>query len=1135
MLHIYYGRESVDKDRFLFSSVKGSLLRIRQGMAAAEKIYVVVPDQFTLQAEQNALTYLEEPGLLEVDILSQSRFGHRILLETAGATRLHIDKYGRHMLLAEILKQKKDQLRVYGGAAGFTDFVEMVNDLIVEMKQHNIEPQDIPNILESIEPESLLYRKLADIYCVFEEYQERISGKYVDTEDYTRLVTEQIPHSAMVRNGEFWIYGFDSFTPKMMDMLGRLMACAVDVNVVMIGDPGVCGSAEEPADGDLFRLAKTVMDRLRMLAIEQGTVWEQTAIGDEFLRPARPLELVHLERQLYAWPHETFVSDDENAGTAPPAAVAFCRASNLYTEAESAAAEILRLVRECGYRYEDIAVICNDMEGRGSVISRVFHKCGIPVFLDCKRSVLHNPAVEYIMALLEGVSGRLRYEEMFRMVKTGLTELTRDEGELLENYVVSYKSAAFDLQRKFRYGESRYGSDGVAALEEMRQRLVNPIAALSAALKEESTGRGKTRVLYEYLTKTAGLPEKLKGLCDELEQAGEKELLLETAQIWQVIVRLLDQIVELVGEENISMTDYAVMLNVGFSAVEIGLLPPSYDQVIVGTMQRTRTGRVKAVLVLGANDGLLPSSGASEELLSEGEKALLLSQDIHLCREDSWRASEEKIAIYKNLSKPSQRLWMSYTVADGDGGAAKASLIYEKLRGMFPQAAEMADVVNGGQTIEQVYSTSAAGEHLAGALQDWMNGDGLDPVWKGTLNWFLKERPAQLRPLQEGIVFDNRLERLERDLVRRIYKKEGYEQLVLSPSRLERFSRCPFQHFMQYGLRPEERRVFELAGREVGDVYHQCLMQLSQWLTDPQKKVTDPDSLWMTVSRSQCEEKVSELMERIADSYGEAVLRSGGREEYRLDRMKQICSDVCWAMIQQVRCGEIEQMYLEAGFGRGKNNVFPAMEVPLSNGESLRIEGRIDRVDVLPGQEGDPYVKVIDYKSGREAFRLAEAKSGWRLQLMLYLQSAVNGMKAKPAGVFYFLIGEPSVCVEGYAPEAMQEKVAETVEKGLRMNGLMVNEPQVIQSIAGDFEDSSSVVPLSRKRDGTLSKASESFLLPPEEFDEFRQEFNRMIGTLCQELAAGEIAVRPVKTKSTDACQYCNFKSVCYFDPAFRS
>ncbi|MBQ5797010.1 MAG: hypothetical protein IIW15_03165, partial [Firmicutes bacterium] len=241
MLHIYYGREHIDKEQFLYSSVKESLQRIRQGTSAVQRILVIVPDQFTLQAEQNALEYLQEPGLLEVDILSQSRLGYRILSETAGAVRTHIDKYGRHMLISSILREKQEELTVFGGSIRSVDFVEMVNDLITEMKQYNVEPQDIPNLLESMEPSSLLYRKLSDVWRVFEAYQERIEGSWVDTEDYTRLVTEQIPQSELIRTSEIWIYGFDAFTPKMTAMLGQLMACALDVNLVMIGDPGVCG------------------------------------------------------------------------------------------------------------------------------------------------------------------------------------------------------------------------------------------------------------------------------------------------------------------------------------------------------------------------------------------------------------------------------------------------------------------------------------------------------------------------------------------------------------------------------------------------------------------------------------------------------------------------------------------------------------------------------------------------------------------------------------------------------------------------------------------------------------------------------------------------------------------------------
>ena len=477
-------------------------------------------------------------------------------------------------------------------------------------------------------------------------------------------------------------------------------------------------------------------------------------------------------------------------------------------------------------------------------------------------------------------------------------------------------------------------------------------------------------------------------------------------------------------------------------------------------------------------------------------------------------------------------------------------MVYEKLRSIFPQVEEVPDILNGPKVLDQVQSTHSAMEHLTGAVRTWMGeGDDMDPVWKETLNWFLKQSPDGLAPLQEGVAFDNRVDQLERDLVDRIYKKEEYEMMVLSPSRLERFGRCPFNHFLQYGLRPQERRVFELAGRETGDVYHECLMRLSRELTTRGLEVTDPKSGWMTVSREQCQEQVSALMEEIADQYGEQVLRSGGREEYRLDRMKKICGDAAWILIQHVRQGQISDMYLEASFGRSRMSHFPPIEIPVKRkddsgalvDETMLIEGKIDRVDVLPGNDGTKYVKIIDYKSGNEVFRPEEARGGYRLQLMLYLQGALEGVqgkdgdgqKAEPAGVFYFMIGEPSVNTEGISAQDLADKVTETVEKSFKMNGLMVDDPAVIRSVAGDFDKSSLVVPLSRKKDGTLSKTSEASILTASDFTEFREEVGEVIQDLCQQICDGEISPSPRKTKHVDACQYCDFKSVCYFDTAF--
>ena len=1253
----------------------------------AKRVLLVVPDQFTLQAEQNAFAFLDVPGLMDLEVLSQTRLGFRVLSQEGGQTRLHIDKYGRHMVLAGIVRDMEEELLAYRGVKKSGSFIELANDLITEMKQNNADPQRLLAVMEQLEPDSLLYRKLSDIRQIYARYEEALAGKYIDTEDYMALVISKLPQSHLVRDSEIWIYGFDSFTEKSLQMIGVLMKCAVRVNVIMTGDP------DASRDGGLFELTDRVLCRLSRMAEEAGVSWKRQAIPDTYRIPVAPMEkaqaqqeagvqagkpdseaaqagaigsrtpaLAHLERELYAYPHEIYSGAEVRS-------LRFCRAANLYAEVETAAARIVELTREKGLSCGDIAVICNDLEKYGSIIKRIFALYDIPVFLDEKRAVLHDPAVELVSALLDVVTKGWQQQDLFRLMKTGLYGVSPEECGDLENYAIKYRIRGKRWKSDFEYGLSEYGEEGLKGLNELRQRICAPLIRFEEAFGRGKTAREKSVALYHTLAEDLKLPTRLEKLLSCLNERKELLAAEEISQIWSVILGLLDQMTELAGEERISGQDYELMLDAGFSAVEIGLLPPSLDQVIVGTMQRTRRGRVKAMLILGANDGLIPAAGGKEDLLSETEKSVLSEKEIVLCKNDDYRAWEEQLAIYKNLCKPEEYLWISYSVSDTDGREKKPSLIFNKLTEIFPTAAMEKDVVNLEDDLERIQGKRAALPHMSDAFRRKLSGESRDIslVWKLAYNQMslmegrdtlvrrqkwqeqlnkaaesaadnaparaLNNTPESasdnataralnkaaesapdnttaralnntpdaacpdpgeaaeyrewqgLRALRQGLFFTNRVKRLNDRLVNRLYKQEGIEDFVLSPSRLERFGKCPFSHLVQYGMRPEERRVFEVAGREVGDVYHQCLMELSQEMTVADLPLNHPDSPWMCWPRQTCEEKVSQIIDRISRDYREGVLKQGGEEEYRSARMKKIAGQAAWAMISHVRQGAIRRVYFEAGFGQGRDKPFPPIVITVGS-QKIRIEGKIDRVDILPGgrkQDGEPaagaedrcvedrpaenrlteetmeenwagksaanaqdlftengalaaedYVKIVDYKSGSERFDMEEAREGTRLQLMLYLEGALGGVRrGKPAGVFYFEIGEPMVDASDYPADELGEKVADQIRKSFKMDGIMVDEPAVIEGIAGEFTGFSDIVPL-RKGSKGVTGSGEGRILSGQSFDAFRREVKETVDKLCRDFLSGSAEIHPKKTKNQNACKYCMFKGICCFDLAFE-
>jgi ATP-dependent helicase/nuclease subunit B len=414
--------------------------------------------------------------------------------------------------------------------------------------------------------------------------------------------------------------------------------------------------------------------------------------------------------------------------------------------------------------------------------------------------------------------------------------------------------------------------------------------------------------------------------------------------------------------------------------------------------------------------------------------------------------------------------------------------------------------------------------HLTEALQGTCEGEEMAPEWTETLSWYKENQPERLTSIRTGMAFTNKQEDLGRQAADALFKRDPEQALSLSPSRLERFSRCPFSHFILYGLKPEERRIFEIAPREIGDIYHECLMQLTRQLTVPGTEVTAPESPWMTITEEECREFAAGVVGRQTESYREGLFHLGNEENYRTQRIVDICQKVCWVVIEQVRAGQIKDCRFEVGFGRGRE--IAPVEVKL-DGQTAYIEGKIDRVDYLAGDR----VKIIDYKTGNEKFDISEAEAGYRLQLMLYLEASLEKTR-KPAGVFYFNISEP--LIDSSAKAAAADEIADQVKKTFKLNGVIVDDPAVIHSVAGDFSGYSDILPLRANKEGEITPTGKGSLLTEAEFAELQETVGAKVTEICQNLANGDISIHPMKTRERSACTYCQYKGICRFDTIFE-
>ncbi len=1097
MLKIIFARENVNKEKFAFEQLSNEAI-------------VIVPEQYTLEGEKDALKYQNRLGIAETQVTSFSRMGAKIFKSVGAPKEELLDKQGRHILLTKIIREQAEKLVVFKNQGSRTSFIEMVNNFISQLKINEVSPEDLRGIYENLEENSFLRRKLLDVGTIFEKYEEEIRGRYTDSEDYITLFVEKMKDWNQLQGKEILIYGFDYYTPKNLLVIKELLRCTAEVNIILTST-----NMPEDRDFDTFAITARMKEKLKCIAEEVGVNVREIEVPSSYEIDKVPA-LKHLEREAMALPMVDFELEEKDRIN-----ITLLRAANYYLEAESAAAYFLSLIRDKGLSYKDIALICNDLSTRGDIYKRVFKRYGIDIFLDEKSGIENAPLTRYVLAVTDIKAKGFRREDIIKLLKTGLTEVTSFEDiERLEQFADKYNIKGNKWKVPFSMWEEK--EEEYKLVEETRKTLVEPLLKLFDQLDKKKLVKEKMQIFYEYLRLSAGLQEKMETYVEELIDAGENEKALFQAQVYKAMVDVFTQLIEVAEEEHMSFREIGTLLKSGFEAVALGIVPPTADMSILGTVQRTRTGEIKALMILGANEGVLPKELGSGELLTEEEKEALAEMDINLLRLKTLKQEEEELAIYKMLAKPTDYLWMSYATSNGDGEELKPAALFEKIEEIFPQIEVLDDIENRDNTMELIGTKGSTIHYLSEKIRETMEGKEIDPVWYQVAKWYEENQKDSFEIMKRGLKYKNKAERIKKENVEKLYGRIE----KISPSSIEKYARCPFSHFINYALKPNEEKKYSLSGADLGTLYHEVLMIIAQKLTVEGIEVTDENSPWVTIDREKSDAMVEEVLGTLSEKYRKGLIAADDEEMNKGKMMISICQDSAWAMINHVKSGTIKSMLFEQGFGRDEK--LKALEIIVSDsGKKLYIEGKIDRVDILP--EG--YVKVIDYKSSALTFNKERATKGWAVQLFLYLEAGANTL-GRPAGTFYFHIDSPIIP----ATEMEEEEIMEKFWAEYKMDGVILNERSVLEYIDKSLKDAgetSDIVKAKINKDNSVSSSNKN-ILEKEEFDNLRTEIFGVVKNICSDIWGGRIDIEPTTvgrgSSQENGCKYCNYRPICKRD-----
>ena len=802
-------------------------------------------------------------------------------------------------------------------------------------------------------------------------------------------------------------------------------------------------------------------------------------------------------------------------------AVCIRESLNPGTEMEETAALIRRMVRKEGYRYSDFAVISGDMEVYAPAAARAFGKYGIPCFIDQKHSIFLNPFVEYIRAAVDLVVDNFTYESVFRLLRCGLTDISEEETDRLENYVVAMGIRGFSKWKE-EWVRSYRGEvpEECVLLNQIRAKLVDKWEPFYRKIREpQATVRNYARALYEFICEN-NIEEQLRVYEEKFHKEQNLALEKEYSQIYRIVMDLLDKMVEILGEQQVRPKEFKEILDAGLSEAKVGVVPPTSDQVLVGDMERTRLKEIKVLFFVGVNEGKIPKEQQAGKLLSdlnrEELKKPLEERGLSLAPTAKEALYTQKFYLYLNLTKPSEKVYLSYSRLDGNGEALSPSFLITQVERLFPDARKKEETE---LFLESPYS---ALDRLSRELSSQMKES---PVFEELLSWFKSQKQWEslVLGLIDGAYYVNPQDALGRGVAHALYGT----QLENSATRLEQFAKCACSHFLSYGLRLRERVRYEFSMADLGTLLHDSLDLFA-------KKVREQGRKWVELEDQDRDALAEACVDEVVEKSGDTVLRSSARNAYTVNRAKRMVKRSVWALQCQLRQGEFYPALTEWAFGQEDN--IDSLNFLLDQGDKLSLRGRIDRIDLCEGEDDQMLVKVIDYKSGTTKLDLVKLYYGLQLQLALYLNAAIEleqkrfpGKKAVPAGIFYYNIKDPILNQEDVKDEEHPEQ---DVLKKMKMDGIAGAEPEILvkldRNLASGASAESLVVPVKYTAKGGFS--SNSKVACQEQFQNMMCYVNNKAKEIGQEILNGNTDVNPFEKQKENACEYCPYRSVCGFD-----
>lgn len=1092
---------------------------------------VIVPEQFTLETQKTIVELSKMHGTMNIDIISFKRLAKRIFDEAGINLCTVLDDTGKCLILRKIIEENKKDLSVFASKAKMSGFIDEMKSMISELYQYGINDEKLELMIESSEKKPLLKAKLHDIKIIANKFREYMQDKFIVNEELLTKVCSLIPNSRIIKNSYITFDEYTGFSPIQYDVIRQLLKYSNEVSITSTIRDAENVDLTKECDTDIFNLSIKTINRIKKMAIEENVEIYPDIILNDTKRLKRSEELLYLEQNLFKYGVKEFKrANNENKQIS----IHVC--DNLKDESEFISYKISELVREKKYRFKDIAVVTADIENYNYTITESFLKYNIPHFIDFSRSLLANPMVEAIKGLFEIIEENYSYESVFGYLRSGMSSLTRNETDILENFVIKNGIRGFKKWNK---------EIDDFECNEARKKVLADTQFLYEIYAKKREAKVKNVILaLKNTISTLNIEKKMELITKNFYEKNDISIGKEFAQTYEIVMELFEKIENIAGEEITDIREFEAMLESGFSEIKVGVVPPTLDRVVVGDIERTRLNNVKVLFLAGANDGIIPKISENNGVLTRNEREYLFESGIELSPTTRENSFIQKFYLYLMLTKMSEKLFISFSRTGNDGKSKRPSYLVNHIVNMFKNVEivdESNDIIkNSGRISDKITNIDLAVSYISENIYDYLMGRLTDIENRQFKEIYVKciNSDKDMQKLIKAALC-----RVEKSVIDEAVAKVMYgTKLNNSISRLETFAACAYRHFISYGLNLIEREEYSIGQNDIGNIYHKAIELFFS-------KIKDRNISYKKLDDELRKLIISESVDEAAECENINLFKDTGRNMYTLEKIKRIADKTTWILQKQIAGGEFEPKLFEWKFS--EDNGFDKIKYYFDDEKSMSLRGIVDRVDFY--NDGDDiYVKIIDYKSGSKKFEINDVYNGLQLQLVMYMEAVLKDTKAKnpdknviPAGIFYYNIDDPVLKEEELKYTGDKNENKTRVENAILMkqrpdgifadNDIVLNAMDKNIDILRENAGESLLFPAGFKKSGEFIKNSGNATLSS--IKALIGFVHDKVGELGKEIISGNIDVNPyVKSKISkeSACEYCPYGSICGFDKSIR-